>query len=170
MGGRRTASVPGASAFVIPLTGGELIDLDCNSVIWAFGIRISFLNLCDQQTTIRSVDLEGLPADLPAGYSFLSGIELDILSKNQSLESLPDGTGIEFDFPIRSQGTLAVLYWDETARAWVELSTPLARQDIAEALTRTSGDELYELVRHEASVFFPVLTTDKTGIFILVTK
>lgn len=152
------------------MTGGELIELDCNSVIWAFGIRITFLNLCDQQTTIRSVDLEGLPADLPAGYSLLSGIELDVLSNSQILGSLPNGTGIEFDFPVPTQGTLAVLYWDETARQWAEISAPLERQEISEALLRTAGDELYRLVRIEGNVFFPVLTTDKTGIFILVSK
>ena len=170
MGGRRTAAVPGPSAFVIPLTGGEMIDLDCNSVIWAFGIRINFLNLCDQQTTIHSVGADGLPASLPAGYSLLLGIELDILNDGQVLESLPDGAGIEFDFPLRSTGMPAVLYWDETARQWVEISTSLERREIPEALLRTTGDELYRLVRNQGSIIFPVLTTDQTGIFVLVSK
>ena len=170
VGGRRTAAVPGPSAFVIPLTGGEMIDLDCNSVIWAFGIRINFLNLCDQQTTIHSVGADGLPASLPAGNSLLLGIELDILNDGQVLESLPDGAGIEFDFPLRSTGTPAVLYWDETARQWVEISTSLERREIPEALLRTTGDELYRLVRNQGSIIFPVLTTDQTGIFVLVSK
>ena len=71
---------------------------------------------------------------------------------------------------LRSQGTFAVLYWHETARQWVEIDAPLERQEIPEALLRTTGDELYRLFRNEASVFFPVLTTDKTGIFVLVSK
>ena len=30
-----------------PELGGELIDLDCSSVFWAFGAKLSFMNLCD---------------------------------------------------------------------------------------------------------------------------
>jgi hypothetical protein len=162
--------VPGSSAFVIPLTGGEMIQLDCNTVIWAFGIKLTFLNLCDQQTSIHSVGRDGLPAALPAGYSLVLGLDLDILTNGQLLASLPEGTGIELDFPTRSPGNLAVMHWDEELSQWVEVTTPLSRDRIPEALETVSASELYKLTQDPSSGIFPVLTTDKIGVFILVRK
>jgi hypothetical protein len=154
------------------LTGGELIDLDCNSVFWAFGIKLTFYNLCDQQTTIHSVSANDLPAQLPAGSTLVMGLNLDILTNGQILQDLPNNAGIEMDYPIvnGSHEQFAVLYWDETAGKWVEVSQQLGADKISQALGTSAPDELYQLIQTSVSTFYPALTTDKTGIFVLVKK
>jgi hypothetical protein len=67
-----------------------------------------------------------------------------------------------------------VLYWNDPDRdgkgEWIEISQLLRSERISEALTSTSTDELYELVYIGTNVFYPTLTTDRTGIFVLVQK
>jgi hypothetical protein len=152
------------------LTGGELINLDCNSVFWAFGIKLSFLNLCDQQTTVHSVDSSSLPAKLPVGFSFVRGLKLDVLTNGQSLQDLPDGSGVQVSFPLynQSKDQFAVLYWNGSA--WVEISNQLSMDKISETLNLNNGDGLYQLIHSTTDVFYPILTTGKTGTFVLVKK
>ncbi|MBN2117953.1 MAG: HYR domain-containing protein [Anaerolineales bacterium] len=149
------ASMPGSPAsqtapseFIIPVTGGEVIDLDCNSAFWAFGIRLSFMSLCDYQTTLNNVGSNNLPGTLPNGYTFVMGLDLSILSENQAIENLPDGTGIQMDFPILdgSSDQFSVLHWNGSE--WIEVPP------------QTSDDEN----------FYQVRTTGETGIFVLVKK
>jgi len=157
------------------LTGGDLIDLDCNSIFWMFGIKLTFYNLCDQQTTIHSVQASGLPGKLPTGFSFVMGLKVEVLTNGQIIKKLPDGTGIELDYPLykQSRDQFAVLYWNDPdgdgKGEWIEISKQLSQDKISQALTTKSTDELYQLI-HTSAVFYPTLTTDKTGIFILVKK
>ena len=143
-------------------------------MIWAFGIKLTFYNLCDQQTSVHSVGAGELPAQLPAGYSYVMGLRVDVLTNGQILSNLPEGTGIEMDFPLHGQNgdTSRILYWNDEdgdgTGEWIELSELLSRNKITEALNTSTGDELYQIIRDKASVFYPVLTTDRTGIFILV--
>jgi hypothetical protein len=164
---------------LIPLTGGELIDLDCNSVFWAFGIKLSFFNLCDQQTTIHSVEASDLPDKLPAGFSFVMGLNVNILTDGQIIHDLPDGSGIELDFPIynQPQDEFTVLYWsDEDGDGkgeWIELSKQISPDEISQMLDAKGGDELYQLFDGDQSLmdlFYQTLTTQKTGTFVLVRK
>jgi hypothetical protein len=158
------------------LTGGELIDLDCNSIFWAFGIKLTYYNLCDYQTTIHSVGATELPAQLPAGFTYLMGLDVDILSHGQILKNLPKGTGIEMDYPLNkeSREKLALLYWNDPdgdgQGEWVNFSQQLGRDKLPQALNTTSADELYKLLTNAADTFYPSLTTDRTGIFILAKK
>jgi len=158
------------------LTGGELIDLDCNSVIWAYGIKLTFYNLCAQQATIHSVGATELPAKLPAGYSYLMGLQLDILTSGQIIKSLPTGTGIGMDYPLNDQSRdqLVLLYWNDPdgdgKGEWVEFSKQLGRDKITQTLTTKSLVEFYRVNPVAREVLFATLTTDKTGIFILVKK
>ncbi|HLO32203.1 MAG TPA: HYR domain-containing protein [Anaerolineales bacterium] len=159
-----------SSAFIIPLTGGDLIDLDCNSIFWAFGIKLSFFNLCDQQTTIHSVGAGELPGKLPTGFSFVLGLNVDVLTNGQIIKNLPDNSGIEMDFPTynQSQDQFAVLYWNGSE--WVEVSQQISIDKLSQTLTLSADDELYQLIQNATQVFYPTLTTDKTGIFVLVKK
>ena len=96
------------------------------------------------------------------------GLDLAILDNGQELQTLPAGTGVQLDFPVAA-GEYAVLFWDEAAGAWVEVSSPLDAGDVAEALGSDEGDGLYQLNPSIAN-FLQILTTDKTGIFVLVQK
>ena len=155
---------------VIPITGGQLMNLDCNSVFLVFGVRVAFLNLCDLQTTINGVEAGDLPGDLPEGTTLVLGLDVDVLNDGQSIETLPAGTGIQMDFPISAGAEYAVLFWNETQSEWVEVTSQLNPNDLAGALSNESGDGLYLLNEDVADSFLEVLTTNQPGIFVLVTK
>ena len=146
-----------------------MINLDCNSSFSAFGIKLSFLNLCDQQTTLKSVGASELPGKLPDGYTFVKGLNVDVLSANQVIADLPSGTGVEIDFPITggSKDQFAVLHWNGSA--WVEISQQVRSDNISQTLGNNTGNELYQ-VQNTIADFYQVLTTNKTGIFVLVKK
>jgi hypothetical protein len=129
------------------LTGGEVINLSCNSTFWAFGIKLSFMNLCDYQTTLHRIDAGNLPGQLPDGSTFAMGLDLSILSQNQAIEALPNGTSVQMDFPISGgKDQFAVLHWDGSA--WVEVA-PQA---------------------NDSQSSYQIVTTDKIGSFVLVKK
>jgi hypothetical protein len=154
---------------IIPLTGGEVINLECNSSFWAFAVQLSFINLCDHQTILNGIDVNNLPGELPNGYSFVAGLDVDILSENQSMEGLPDGTGIQMDFPISdgSPDQFAALYW--SGSEWIEISQQISDAEIPQAISGNSDNEFYQ-VQNALDAFYQVLTTNKTGIFALVKK
>ncbi|HET9915367.1 MAG TPA: HYR domain-containing protein, partial [Anaerolineales bacterium] len=141
-------SKPNKPVVNIPVTGGGVVNLKCNSVFTVFGVKLSFQNLCDGQAKLTHVSTNNMPGVLPDGFSFVMGLDVDILIKNQIIENLPDGTSIQMDFPILggSSDQFAVLHWNGSQ--WVEVSPQ-------------TGD---------AQSFYQILTTDETGIFVLVKK
>lgn len=169
-------STPGSSTsqststeLIIPVTGGKVIRLDCNSAFWAYGIKLSFMNLCDYQTILDNVSLDNLPGALPEGYSFVMGLDLSLLSGDQAVEDLPDGTGIQFDFPLLegSKDQFAVLHWN--GDEWVEVSQQISNDKVAQFVIENSDTELYQ-IETALETFYQVLTTNETGIFVLVKK
>jgi hypothetical protein len=162
-----------ASDVIIPLTGGELIDLDCSSVLWAFGIKVSFYNLCDYQTTLNSVAASDLPSALPEGFEFVMGLNVDILSEGQFIDELPAASGIEMDFPTYDQSLdqFAVLFWSEADGKWIEVSDQINAGEVSQTLNATAENELYQVLTESlGDLFFQALTTQHTGVFILVKK
>ncbi len=163
--------VTSSSAFTIPLTGGELIGLDCNSVLWSSGVRLSFFNLCDHQAAINSLSNNDLPADLPEGFSFVTGLDVAVLNDGQLLESLPEGAGIELDFPLNGESAdeFAVLFWDVESKEWVEVSEAIDADEISTTLDE--GDGFYQIHSNSlADLYYQVLSAEKAGVFVLVKK
>jgi hypothetical protein len=113
---------------------------------------------------------------LPDGYSYVKGLKVDILNNGQLLKELPANAGIEMDFPLNKQtrDQFAVLYWSDPdgdgKGTWIELTEQINRNKISEYLGITTGEELYQLIQSFTSRFYPTLTTEKTGIFILAKK
>lgn len=153
-----------------------MIHLDCNSVFWAFGIKLTFYNLCEQQTSIHSVGAKELPSMLPTGFTFVKGLKIEVFTNNQIITDLPDGSGIEMDYPLNKQprDQFAVLYWSDPDKdgkgEWIEISNEADPQQISQLLITSANDELYKLLMKTTNGIYPVLTTDKTGIFVLVKK
>jgi hypothetical protein len=158
-----------STPLIIPVTSGKVIDLDCNSAFWAFGVKLSFLNLCDSQTILSNLDLNDLPGALPDGYSFEMGLDVSILSENQAIEELPNGTGIQMDFLILSgsKDQFVVLYWDGSQ--WVEVSEQISSEEVSQFVNENGGTELYQ-VETALDTSYQVLTTNQTGIFVLAKK
>jgi len=176
------ASVPAqiGNGFVIPITGGGAIDLACNSIFWVADIKIGFLNLCDYQSAMQGVDAKSLPGKLPQGYSFVMGVDVDVLLNGQAIKELPVGSGIQFDFPVNDapKDQFVVLYWSDDdgdgKGVWLEVSQEVAEAKLSEALLKNAADELYRITRDSLNqaddIYYPIVTTEKTGIFALVTK
>jgi hypothetical protein len=104
--------------------------------------------LCDDQAKLTHINTNILPGALPNGFSFVMGLDVDILIKNQIIEKLPDGTSIQMDFPIlgSSSDQFAVLHWNGSQ--WIEVSPQTG-----------ANQSLYQ-----------ILTADETGVFVLVKK
>jgi hypothetical protein len=153
---------------IVPVTGG-VIDLDCDSVFSAFGIKLSFINLCDEQTMLKGISASRLPGKLPSGFTFVAGLDVKILSEGEVLQALPDGSGIQLDFSTSGgeDNHFAVLYWNGSA--WVEITQKTSEENVSALVDTNTANEFYQIDSADGDVY-KVLTTEKTGIFVLVKK
>jgi len=170
-----TVLAPVGFAGLIPVTGGELINLSCLTTVNAFNIKVTFFNLCGHQSIMNSIDATSLPHELPDGVSFVKGLDVIVLKNNELVKALPDGTGVEMDIPILAgtQDQFAVLYWDDEDGdgngEWVEISQQIAADKISQVMGAEAEDELYQITG-AGDQYFKTITTDETGIFVLVKK
>ena len=155
-----------SSTSIIPVTGG-LIDLACDSVFSAFGIQLSFFNLCDQQAAIEGITADSLPGKLPNGFTFVTGMNIQIFSDGEVLPTLPDGSGIQMDFPASDGEQFAVLYWNGTT--WIEIMQKTSEDNVSSLVDANPVNELYQIESADGN-FYKILTTEKTGTFVLVRK
>lgn len=157
-----------SSASLVPVTGG-LIDLDCDSSFSAFGVKLSFINLCDQQASLKGITANNLPGKLPNSFTLVAGIDVQVLSEGQVLKTLPDDSGIQLDFPTvgGSGEQFAVLYWDGSA--WIEITQKTSDDKVAGLVEFDAANELYQ-IESSGEGSYKALTTEQTGIFVLVKK
>ena len=71
------------------------------------------------------------------------------------------------DFPISGADEFAVLYWNDSE--WIEVSQSLGEDKIAEAVIADTENEFYQ-IQSSGDAFFKILTTEKTGVLVLVKK
>jgi hypothetical protein len=167
----------GGSGSLIPVTGGESIKLDCLTTINLFDITVTFFNLCDYQAGLNSLNAGNLPGQLPDGASFVMGLDVLVFNQDRVIQSLPDGTGIQMDFslPDGSQDQFATLYWnDEDGDGngeWIEISQQINGDKLSQIMSADPADELYHISATAADAnLYKILTTEKTGTFVLVKK
>jgi len=160
----------------VPVTGG-LLDLDCLTTVDSFGMKVTFHNLCDYQAAIADVQADTLPSPLPSEYSFVQGLNVLVLFEQQVVKDLPTGAGVQLDFPVpaNSQDQFAVLLWDDQdgdgKGEWLDVTQLIKDQELSKVLSADPNDELYELLPTKTlETFYRVVTTEKTGTFILVKK
>ncbi|HAV77348.1 MAG TPA: hypothetical protein DCX53_08345 [Anaerolineae bacterium] len=162
-----------SGGFIITVTGGELIDLDCSTVVNAFGIQVAYHNLCDYQSVITDMEANTLPAELPIGSTFVDALNIAVLFEGAIVEELPLGTGVQLDFPVavNTQDQYAVLLWDNENKEWLNVTKVMNDSDIATTLSKDSNDELYQIApTATSSDLYRILTTEKTGTFVIVKK
>lgn len=132
-----------------------------------FGIQLTFLNLCDQQTTLKNVTAGNLPGNLPQGFSFVMSLDVKVLTNGQALQNLPNGSGIQMDFPVSGADQFAVLYWNGSS--WVEIAQQISEDKVSQVAGSSTDNNLYQILS-SGDAFYKVLTTEKTGSFVLVKK
>ncbi len=161
----------------IPVTGGGLLDLDCLTIVDSLGIKVTFHNLCDYQAAVTGAQVDTLPAPLPLGSSFVQGLNVLVLFEQEVIKDLPTGAGVQLDFPIsaNTQDQFAVLLWDDENEdgigQWLDVTQLIKDQELSKVLSADPNDELYELVPTKTlETFYRVVTTEKTGTFVLVKK
>ncbi|HKY54665.1 MAG TPA: HYR domain-containing protein [Anaerolineales bacterium] len=160
----------------IPVTSG-LLDLDCLSVIESDGIKVTFHNLCDYQALVADAPADTLPAQLPDQYSFVQGLNVLVFFEQEVIKALPTGTGVQLDFPIpaNTQNQYAMLLWDDEdgdgMGEWLDVTQLVADKDLSKVMSADASDELYQITPTKTlEAFYRVLTTEKTGTFVLVKK
>jgi hypothetical protein len=164
----RPATTTSSSGFgIIPVTGGEAVDLECFTIANAFGVLVTFYNLCDQQAVMDEINENTLPSALPSGYTFVKGLNIDILGNGQLLNVLPTNSGVQMDFPLPGGSDFAVLYWNGSE--WVEISQLMDDADLDAMLSTDAENELYKMSSSNAGVS-KALTTELIGTFVLVQK
>ena len=160
----------------IPVTSG-LLDLDCLTVIDSFGIKVTFHNLCDYQAVVSEAQADTLPDQLPDQYSFVQGLNVLVLFEQQVVKALPTSTGVQLDFPVpaNTQNQFAVLLWDDEdgdgIGEWLDVTQLILDKDLSKVLSANPNDELYQITPSKTlEAFYRVITTEKTGTFVLVEK
>ena len=139
---------------LIPVTGGEFIDLSCTgtSLLRLPDGEETVINkaMCGYKAAMELVKPEELPAPVPGPWSFVDGFTVTLMfDENVVLEAF-EGATYTVRFPITNEQvdeTFHVLYWDSEANdglgGWVDLG------GVREALMR-------------------IKTHDRTGTFVLV--
>ncbi|HET9909844.1 MAG TPA: HYR domain-containing protein, partial [Anaerolineales bacterium] len=162
------------SGLSIPVTSG-LLDLDCLTVINSFGVQVTFHNLCDYQAAVTEAPADTLPAPLPEEYSFVQGLNVLVLFEEEVVKALPTGTGVQLDFsiPADTQDEYDVLLWDDKdgdgIGEWLKVTRLVLDRDLSKVMLADPSDELYQIARTETlDAFYRIITTEKTGTFILV--
>jgi hypothetical protein len=162
-----------SSGFLITVTGGKLIDLECNTILNAFGVKVTFYNLCDHQAVMDEILVNTLPAGLPYGYAFVKGLNITVMSDSEIIKELPHTGGIELDFPVtdNSQDQYAVLVWDAENTTWLDVTQTMKDADLSKMLSTEAEDELYQILPTEITkALYRILSTDKAGTFVIVKK
>jgi hypothetical protein len=97
---------------------------------------VTFTSLCGYSATLTE-GAENKASNLPAGKKYVGGINIELLKDGSLVEELPAGSTIELSFEIPTDmtgKTLAFLFWDSTANAWVEKSLTVADGKVTVAI------------------------------------
>ena len=159
------------------ITNGNFSNPDCLTNIEAFGIKVTFHNLCNYKATVNGLQENTLPAQLPNGYSFVQGLHVRVMFDQQIVKTLPTGTGVQLDFPVpaNTQNQFAVLLWDDEDGdgngQWLDVTQLIKDQDLSKTLSVDADDELYQITPTKTfEAFYRVITTEKMGTFVIVQK
>jgi hypothetical protein len=156
-GGESSSSDPleiipltGLSLHIVSITGGEEVELDCEAfsgtkLVLPNGDSLVLPCPIRDEGTLMTQPQDGLPGPLEDQFEFLSGMNTGVIRDGQALSMVDTGMNVEFVIPAEQDSqNLAILHWD--GAKWVEFPGHVT-----------------------ADGFFAV-TTNFTGVFVLVTK
>lgn len=139
--------VPG----LIQVTSGQLVELSCDlaNTLSLANDSVGFnQTMCGFSAKLSAETSGTLPAALPSGYTFASGLTVNLLKGTDSVQKLDSGKlTLQFPVPAGMEGkTFVILFWDAAAGKYVEV----AGVSVAGGLVQA--------------------TVDQPGTYILVTK
>jgi hypothetical protein len=114
---------------LIPITGGELIELSCTepSTLRLASFKFTFTNLCGYSARLDGASESGIPSVLSKDKPFVGGITLSLFKDGEPVSKIPADATITlfFDIPEDMNGeSLVILFWDLSANngtgGWVE--------------------------------------------------
>ena len=120
---------------LIPVTGGEKIEIPCTSECITFtlpnGSEVEFCGLCEYSMSISEETEDTLPFDKPEGVSMLLGMTINLFDLNGIMVTdLPAGASLTIGFPMGDKGKdlLGIQLWDPAKEEWVLLIDALATE------------------------------------------
>jgi len=113
---------------VIPVTSGEMVDLDCNMSTRLEIEEYGFAELpamCEHESSLQEEPLTAMPSELSYGEKFMRAMTLQMVKGSQLVKEFVDGT-VTVGFPVEACQNLQILFWEEAADnssgAWIELA------------------------------------------------
>jgi len=134
------AVLPGGGGLgVIPVTGGQLVQLPCTSqcvtLKLADGEWAEFCGLCNHWVSLTREDDQSMPYELPEDETMLDGLTIVLLDPEKNvLDSLPGGSTIKLGFPMVGETDPSKLHIDlynMTSQTWEVLIGSVAGTDMA---------------------------------------
>jgi hypothetical protein len=115
---------PGGSSHVVPVTSGQSVPVECGyvytSLVLGTGDTAAFDGFCGSDAAFSQVESASLPGALTEGWTFISAFTETVDGSTDGI--LPDGGSAELNLAAGGNpASLAVLYWDAGAKAWVEI-------------------------------------------------
>ncbi|GAB4572928.1 MAG: hypothetical protein Fur0017_25660 [Anaerolineales bacterium] len=107
------------------------MELACDGKGTALGVNqfnALFSDLCGYSALLNEVTDLSLPGKLPQNNIYVGGVNVMLLQNGEPVENVPDGgiVTLSFDIPDSLAGkTLAILFWDESTNAWVEMEAAM---------------------------------------------
>ncbi|MCC6147320.1 MAG: thrombospondin type 3 repeat-containing protein, partial [Anaerolineaceae bacterium] len=139
-GGGSTAksSGPGETGgrFVIPVTGRQVMKIDCANPTTIMQLdnsnRVLFNGLCGYDGVLETEPESGIAGlkPLPAGMTFVSGMNISILQNNSPVKPLPDKSSVTVSFfnpQAAPDKKFSILFWDAAAGDWVKLPAQVTK-------------------------------------------
>jgi hypothetical protein len=137
---------------IVPVGGGEQIDLDCQSYsgtkpILPNGDQVTLPCPIKDQGMLTGKAQDQLPGPLNAPFGFASALDVQVIRNGETLPRVNVGMIIDFTIPAGMQAAdFAILRWDADGAQWVEV--PGIR----------TGDGHF------------IANSNYTGVYVLVTK
>jgi hypothetical protein len=172
----------GGGAGLIPVTGGLMVGLSCtdaNTLMLPTGDKVVFsAPMCKFMAGLSEENPDALPAPLPDGLIYASGMTLTVQKDATAFEILPDPVTdtISFVVPKELVGkTFVILFWDAAANgglgAWVEIPVKIMKDGavVSAPLAEGDGRKVYSGVEITALLTGDT-TLNFTGTFVLAYK
>jgi hypothetical protein len=118
--------------------------------------------------SVKELGRKGLPASLPDGLTFVSGLNISLSQDGVPTQVITDAGHLKPSFvvPAGQTGTPVILYWDADAKAWVELPAFGSEGSV----TLSNGGTVLEGIQFLANTGLIEVGVNFPGIFVLAVK